>query len=214
MVRPRYEQERKGVGVDWKVIDNLDAWGDPRLKMYRAFSRQMQSGDMVEWYSRSPIGWAIRMFTGADVNHTSAIIRMDYAQLENRRFMVEALAKGLQLRLISERLMGHRGKVYWYKLRDELVPEGRAKVASWLLREVGLAKGYDYPNLVANALGAVSLDGRRWFCSECYHAALVNVGYVKAPADGKALRPGGFTALGVHHPRVLIYDSKEVQRHG
>jgi hypothetical protein len=121
--------------------------------------------------------------------------------------MVEALKGGPEFRLISERLLGHGGRVYWYKLREELVPEGRAKAAAWLMHELALGKGYDYPNLLANALGAVSLNGRRWFCSELYHAMLIAAGYVKQPADCKAVRPGGFAALGVHHPRVLIYDS-------
>lgn len=197
------------VGVDWGMVQGTDLLKDPRLKTYRVYAEQMGTGDMVEWQGNSAIGWAIRKFTGADVNHTSAVIKLTYQGLGRRRFMVEALNHGLEFRLVSERLLKYSGRVYWYKLRAELVKEGRQRMGSWLMHELALGKGYDYPNLLANALGKVSMDGRRWFCSENYHAALIAAGYVAAPADGKAIRPGGFAPLGVHHPRVLIYDSRE-----
>ena len=201
------------IGVDWQVVRGTDLMADPRLKMYRAYSGMMRDADMIEWASYSALGRAIRWFTGADVNHTSAVVHLTYQGLEDRRFMVEALEGGPELRLVSERLLKFSGRVYWYKLREDIVPEGRAKAAAWLMHELALGKHYDYPNLLANALGAVSLNGRQWFCSELYHAMLIAAGYAAKPKNGKAIRPGGFKPLGVHHPRVLIYDSREVARY-
>ena len=172
------------------------------LKFYDIHRAAIGSGDLIEWAATSTLGRLIRWVTGRDVNHSSLAVKLKLDGLAGRRFILEALADGLELNLLSNSLAGYSGKVYWHQLRPDL-EYAREKMVAWALVKKTEHVKYDYGSLFANLFGKVSLDGRRYFCSEFYHAALIHAGL--APAAAAAIRPGGFGSLGLHLPRIRIY---------
>jgi len=178
------------------------------IRLYRAFSEWMKTCDLIEWRSyTSPISFMIRMFTGANVNHSSILIRpIMYAGLKDRRFLLEALAKGVVPRLLSLRLEEYNGQVFWSPLKESITDPQRNKMIEQVFLEVSKGRPYDYGNLFRNIAGRVSVDADAWFCSEIYTWMLMKGGLISA--DTKALRPGEFQELGLHEKPVLIHDSK------
>jgi len=182
-----------------------DLMNDPRLKMYRAFSGKMQSADMLEWRSETALGYAIRFFTRADVNHTGLVLRLnEFGGLLDRRFTIEALEHGLEFNLISKRCLGHKGKLYWYPLKPRYEPV-RDKVAEWAVNMLGMRIEYDYSSLFWNAVSRVSVNAKALYCTETVQAAYTSVGIIDS--NRPAMRPGDIEKLGLHLPRILVYDS-------
>jgi hypothetical protein len=175
------------------------------MDLYKQHAPQIQSGDLIEWRSASPLGAAIRLFTRKEVNHSSIAIRpKEYAALSDRRFLIEALSGGLVPRLLSTRLEEFKGEVYWCALKPSVVSEAqREAMACWAILETVKGTRYDYGSLFGNMVSRVNVDASRWFCSEAYTAMLQHVQLVGR--NVKARRPGEFGPLGLHIPPVLIY---------
>lgn len=176
------------------------------LEKYMECRPGMKSGDLVEFRSASTIGRMIRYFTKKDVNHSAFLFRIDeFVGLKDRVFIIEALGKGLEINALSLRLKEYEGAAYWYPLKSDY--EGfRDRMSSYaFLQEAKVVeKQYDYVSLFSNIFGPVSIDAKKFFCSEFYQASLIaanmmGIGY-------KALRPGEFGPLGFHEKRIPILE--------
>ena len=174
---------------------------DDNLSQYMAVQHLVSTGDLVEWRSESMVGRAIRLFTRQEVNHSSLVVRLPYECCE-RRFCIEALERGLEFRLLSRRLLGHAGQAWWWRLKPEYDPL-RDQIGRWAFDMLSENRGYDFGSLFAQIFGRVSLDARRFFCSEFYDAMLLHFGM--APADpAGARRPGEFGNLGIFEARAPL----------
>ncbi len=132
------------------------------LDRYKARRPLMQTGDMLTWQSATALGWLIQKFSGSDRNHVGMVIRFrQYDQ--NRVFTLEALEGGIVLRTLSNRLENHKGKCWWHPL-DPVHNDKRHEMGRIALSFVD--KKYDYGSLFRQALGRVSVDLNRLFCSE------------------------------------------------
>jgi hypothetical protein len=163
----------------------------------------MKSGDLIEFGSSSYIGRAIKWFTKKDVNHSAFVFRIDsFVGLKDRVFVIEALGDGLEINALSSRIKEYDGMVYWLKLKDTY-DSFRDPMSSFafMMEARGVEKRYDYVSLFANMFGKVSMDAKKFFCSEFYHAAMV---YAGLTTGGKALRPGEFESLGFHEDRCIV----------
>ena len=171
------------------------------LDVYGYYKDDLQTGDCLLWRSRSMIGWLIRLFTGHRVNHAGLVIRPhEYGCFNDRRFTLEALENGVVLRLLSERLRSFDGAVWLYPLKDEYRLK-RAVISAWAIKQEGTP--YDYGSLFKQIFGRVSLDMRKYFCSEFCYAAWREAGI---PVDeNKAPRPGDIPGLGIFKKPVMIY---------
>jgi hypothetical protein len=168
------------------------------LGEYIKYRPQMKTGDRLEFTGRSPLGWAIRLFTRKKVNHTAVVLQIPYPGLENRLFSIEALDDGIEIHLLSRRLQTYKGKVYYAALIAS--DEKRLKMGKWMLLHEGI--WYDWKSLLANAFKRVSQDAQRLFCSEFYQMALADVNLI--PKDEKALRPGEFDRYDIFGTEVRI----------
>lgn len=169
------------------------------LIRYNALRKYMKSGDLIEWGSASMVGGIIRFFTKKDVNHSSILLNLDlFEGLKERRFVLEALEHGIELNLMSKRLNEFKGTVFWSPLKPEY-DHLRNEIAAWALERVGI--DYDYPSLFSNIFGKVSLDGKKFFCSEYYHKAMVAAGILP---KAKAARPGEFEKFNIHSKTIEI----------
>lgn len=175
-----------------------------QLKAYKKLQPVIYSGDLIEWRASTALGAAIRWFTKQDVNHSSLVVRFDYHGLADRRFIFEAMAKGLEFNLLSERLKEFKGLVFWYGLRPSLhaIEQVREKMKAKALLLKAEHKKYDYYNLFKNAAVRVSVNAREVFCSEFYQICGMHAGIFP---DATARRPGEFGVYGVHLPRVEIW---------
>jgi hypothetical protein len=165
-----------------------------KLAIYNKYKDQMKTGDLLQWRSKSALGWAIRLVTGARENHSSLVIRLsEYEGLERRRFTQEALEHGIVLNLLSRRLENHKGNVWWYPLKDDWSYK-RQEIGEKALFFAGTS--YDYKSLFKQLFTKVSADARDLFCSElCF----ICYGY-----EGIAPNPGEMTALGIFKEPVQL----------
>ena len=169
------------------------------LKMYMAVRQSMKTGDCILWKSRSMIGWLIRKFSRANVNHASLVIKLEqYEGLSDRRFLLEALGSGIVLKFLSRRLTNFKGQVWWLPLRD-IYNENRDAIGEWALKQVGVK--YDYHSVFKNIVGRVSAEGSKYFCSEfCFMGWITG----KIRLKGKAPRPGDISKLHIFKKAIRI----------
>lgn len=197
-----------------------------KLQKYLSIRDQMKTSDGLLWGSSTMLGNAIQWFTKSDVNHFSIIFKEFKDDVTDRTFQLESLEHGPIHTILSERLLNHKGKVYWLPVKDEY-DDWRVDVAKWHLEYSGKQIKYDVSALLGNALGYVSYDLKKLFCSEygylgwrwayiqrvygiCDYKTALNIllskdveifGFNKAP------RPSDMHKMGIWKDRILIYDS-------
>lgn len=176
----------------------LDPRNDPKLAKYYTLRENIHTGDALQWRSSSALGFLIRKFSKAKVNHTSLVVS---PLLHDRRYQLEALAHGIAFTAISTSLQAHKGQVWWLPLQEQFEP------LAPLIDEAAfdqIGKKYDYLSLLTQMLSRVSTDSRRFFCSEfayfCWKAAKIPM---KNPS-GKAPRPGDIPKLGIFDAGVPL----------
>ena len=180
---------------------------------YLAHSEKMDSGDLIEWQSQSALGWIIRKFTGKDVNHTSLLIRPDnFSGYHDRRFMLEALGSGVTPNLLSVRLRGYKGRVYWLPLKSKFNGYRVFIKHIAIIRMCEFHPGYDYLDLIKQVALRASMDVQKFFCSEWCQWVWTQAEIIKG--QKKAVRPGEFGQFGVTNPSVCIYDSTKEKNNG
>lgn len=165
---------------------------------YTQVRERIRTGDAVLWRSRGFLPSLIRIWS--DYTHASLVVRLDeYAGLHHRVFLIEALNRGLTLTLLSKRLAETAGGAWLFQpegLDDDQIAKLRVSALVNAARQVR----YDFKGLVANMLGRVSMDARRYFCSEhVWHEwdlagvlmpdVLTDTGF-RQHERGKAPRPG------------------------
>jgi hypothetical protein len=166
---------------------------------YNAVRHMVDTGDLVEWAGTSFVARAIRWRTGKAVNHSSLVVRLPY-EGDERRFIVEAVATGLEFHLLSKVLEQATGTAHWYRLKPEYE---RPEIGKWAFGRLAENSGYDYGDLFRQLFGRVSLDSRRYFCSEFVQHAYVECGVITCP-EGFAMRPGDFAPLGIYSAQAQI----------
>ena len=137
---------------------------------YRLYRDAFRTGDLLQWRTNSLLGAAIRWKTGADVNHSSLVVRLkEYEGLERRVFTVESMeGAGVQLQLVSRRLENYDGSVWWYPLRKEF-NHLRQAIGEYAFERSGIP--YDYMSLVTQLIKRSVVCEEALFCSEyCYWA--------------------------------------------
>ena len=172
--------------------------GDP-MALYRSWRPNIWTADLLEWDSETILGRGIQWFTGRDVNHTSLVVR--YLNFDSERvYTLEALAKGVYPNLLSRRLQGHKGRVFWLQLKPEF-DELRPAIAREAMKYVGIR--YDYGSLLKQIFAKVSAQADALFCSELCYQAGVEAGL---PIEQQyAPQPGGFSEMGVYKSRIQIF---------
>lgn len=177
------------------------------LADYYKWRDNMKTGDLLLWRSNSVLGKLIRWFSKADVNHAGLVFHFnEFKDLKNRRIIIEALEKGLEPSLLSERLEIFDGNVWWYALKDEFDPY-RNRIGDWATQQAFQypKPKYDYGSLFKQAVARVSCDARNFFCSEyCYMVWFEAAGYPLVPLVEHAPRPGDLPALGIFKQKQQI----------
>jgi len=180
------------------------------LDLYYKYRPEMQSADLLQWQSDTLLGKLIRIWSKG-VNHSGQVLDLALCKdLLNRRWILEALEGGLDINLISSRLEGYKGRVWWHPLLpeyDEYRPRIR-NLAVMRATEYG-KKSYDYWGLVKNAICRVSANAREYFCSEFVYLNCRDVGMPLGDWPREiAPRPGDMAEFGWWGAGTLIFDSK------
>lgn len=174
---------------------------EKEIALYNRYRGQLRTGDHLGWRSKTAVGFLIRLFSSAEINHSGLVIRLkEFQGLQDRRFTIEALEHGIVLRLLSERLSHFKGELYWYPLKAHL-EHHRPMIAAWALNHLGVP--YDFGSLFRNILGRVSQNAERFFCSEfCYmawKASGIPLVWWQAPT------PGDIDGLTIFEKKVRIF---------
>jgi hypothetical protein len=183
------------------------------LTKYNAVKEIMKSGDMLAWQSNSVLGklirWRAGWFNKIDKNreysHTSAVLRMqEWEDQERRRYHIEAGPKGFYPAILSNEVKNYDGKLWLYPLKKEYNPL-RGAVGLELLSMMGI--GYDFPGLVENVFSRIK-PGAKWlFCSGAIYMAYKKViGISKACAYCK--KHGEFMPTPTDMPSLELFDER------
>jgi len=181
------------------------------LDLYYKHRPEMKSADLLQWQSYTALGWVIRKFSRSTVNHSGQVLDLALCKdLLDRMWTLEALEGGLDINLISSRLEGYKGRVWWHPLLAEY-DEFRTRIRSLALMratEYG-HKSYDFGGLFKNALGRVSANAREYFCSEFVYLNCRDVGMPLGDWPREiAPRPGDMDRFKWWGTGALIFDSE------
>lgn len=172
------------------------------LTLYNTVRPLIRTGDHLGWRGDNLVGKIIRKFTADTINHSELALRLEYEGLDKRRFNVGALSFGITLHMLSRKLEGYDGQVYWYPLKDEY-NELRPKIASYVLDKIDIR--YDYKSLFSQILGRVSSDINRLFCSEVCNLAWVSAGIDTGfSIDGIAPTPDDIDNFNIFRDKIRI----------
>jgi len=155
------------------------------MPLYTDLRPSIKTGDCILWEGHGAISRLIRVFS--QFSHASLVVRLDkYSAFVNRVFLVEALANGLQLRLMSYKLEYNKGRAYLFQPAG-VSEKQREKIQEMALIDCAKNIPYDYASLFRNALGRVNSNVRSYFCSEFVWDKWWQVSLVKGQV---APRPG------------------------
>lgn len=148
------------------------------LKTYDEIRPSLRTGDCVLWQSRGLVPWVIQRWT--DYSHAALIVLLDkYAGLTDRVFLVEAVSKGLQLTLLSQRIPAPgKGRAFIFQ-PCTLHGYSQNTIRADAVTATAAGIRYDYKGLIANIFGRVSMDARRYFCSELVWAKWHQAGVLR-----------------------------------
>lgn len=174
------------------------------ISLYLSLRDQIQTADLIEFRAESPLGYAIRWFTKMPVNHTAgAMLYQLVGDTEIRRYVAEANETDFGLAYLSKKLEGYKGRVYLLKLKPE-----HDSLRNVVAKEAQMFEHvkYDYLSLLRNAFSPVKIDGKRVYCSEAWHIAIVRAGLLPPEFNGgNGLRPGEFDRTQLFLAPTRIY---------
>ena len=172
------------------------------LSQYDGLRPEIKTGDLLEFASNGIIGSLITKVTRKDVSHSALVVRLPYNN-SPRRYIIEAIRTGVEFQLLSDVLQHYDGSVIWYGLRPEYDGK-RDAIGEWAFNELSQHKGYDFGGVVSQLWQRVSLDAKRYFCSELVDAAYTNCGILQ-PDPAGARRPGDFVPTGIFSRQAHLW---------
>ena len=172
------------------------------LSQYDGLRTLIKTGDLVEFASNGIIGKSIMAVTHKGVSHSSLVVRLPYKD-SPRRYIIEAIRTGVEFQLLSDVLKHYDGKVIWYGLRKEY-DDKRDGIGEWAFNELAKHKKYDFGGVIAQLWGRVSLDSRKYYCSELIDAAYIEAGIIKPDPKGARV-PGDFVPLGIFGSQAHLW---------
>ena len=174
------------------------------LEKYLQIRKKIQTGDLLSWTSSNITGYAIRLFTKGQVNHSSTAINLTkYGG--DRKFCTEAMEPGCELNNLSQRLDNFKGSVYWHQLRPEFEIYRHAIGVAAFSR---IGYDYDYASIFKQIFGKVSISAKKLFCSEYVYLNMIDA-KVPLSTEKKAPNPQElFTNRIFWHPPILIKGKK------
>lgn len=132
------------------------------MTTYESIRPQLKTGHVVLWQGNGLISRLIRL--RSRFSHASLVVRLEMDGLGERLWLVEALAEGVVLRILSKRLASYDGKAF---ILQPAASDGeRRAILDFAMTTCGCGVRYDYRSLLRNILGRVSTDASRYFCSE------------------------------------------------
>ena len=175
------------------------------MTAYDEVKEQMKTGDCLLFSSFSPIASGIKMFTNSEWSHAALVIRLsEYEGEERHRFYVEATAPYVKLTRLSGKMEHYTGYIAWLPLPD-YYDDLRSNMGHLMLECID--KEYDYKSVLKQALGRVSADFNKFFCSElCGYVWGIHGGIIEL-----APRPADIPAMNMFKdvkPQI-IYDGRE-----
>ena len=172
------------------------------LSQYDGLRPLIKTGDLVEFASNGIIGQSIMKVTGKPVSHSALVVRLPYKNTP-RRYLIEAIRTGVEFQLLSDVLQHYDGTAIWYGLKPEY-EDKRDVIGEWAFNELSQHKSYDFGGVVAQLWGRVSLDSKRYYCSEIVDAAYIEAGILQPDPKG-ARRPGDFVPMGIFASQAHLW---------
>ncbi len=166
------------------------------LTTYNRYAPQMDTGDTLLYVGHGFIGeviqWWVKIFLlGKEekerlvANHGNLVLRLrEFEGKTDRRWVLDARASGAYPVLLSDYLAEYDGSCFWFPLKSQYDPF-RVEIGCMALQLAG--KKYDFEGLVKNAIGMVSAEARKVFCTESIFISYRDGGHIVA--GDKAPRP-------------------------
>ena len=176
------------------------------LSQYDGLRSLIKTGDLVEFASNGLVGRAIMRVTGKGVSHSALVVRLPYRD-SPRRYIIEAIRTGVEFQLLSDVLQHYDGRVVWYGLKNEY-DDLREGIGEWAFAELAKHKKYDFGGVIAQFWGRVSLDSRKYYCSEIIDLAYIEAGIIKPDPKGARV-PGDFVPLEIFGSQAHLWGEQK-----
>jgi len=157
-----------------------------KLTKYYQYRENIKPGDLISCRGKGIIPGIISWKTGFKDTHSTMAMCWLGKGREKRLVITEALNFGPTVNYLSDRILKYDGEVWWYSLFA--TQEQREKVNQIAWDNLCKQTRYDYGGLFRQALGSVSLDASRLFCSEMVQYCWQEAGIIKEYK--KAFNPG------------------------
>jgi hypothetical protein len=145
------------------------------LTIYNQYAPIMDTGDGLLYVGEATISrviqWWVHTFfipkkdkEKPIFNHGNLVLRLaEYEGKTDRRWCLDARSSGAYPVLLSRYLEEYDGHCWWYPLKDQYNPQ---RIAIGCAAAEMAGTPYDFGGLVKNALGQVSAEARKVFCTE------------------------------------------------
>jgi uncharacterized protein YycO len=141
---------------------------------YREVRATFREGDLLAFRGRSPVSAMIRAATGSVYSHVGLVYL-----IEERRYCLEAVGKGVSLGLMSEVAKRYAGGIDYFEIN---APNAiRHKATLFALEQLG--KPFDFVGLarfllrITFCLRTRARRDQRWFCAELVAEAYRRQGF-------------------------------------
>ncbi len=165
---------------------------------YREVRATFREGDLLAFRGRSPVSAMIRAMTGSVYSHVGLVY-----PIEDRRYCLEAVGKGVSLGLMSEVSKRYAGGIDYFEI--DAADAVRHKATLFALEQLG--KSFDFLGLLRFFLflglriRARARIDRRWFCAELVAEAYRRQGFELARSPSCYAAPRDL-ALSPHARRL------------
>jgi len=160
------------------------------LTKYHQYRDKIQPGDLISFRGKGIIPGIIRWRTGFKDTHSAMVMCLLGKGREKRLVITESLNFGPTVNYLSDRIEKYNSEIWWYPLYATQEQREAMNLIAWdnLCKQTR----YDYGGLFRQALGSVSLDASRLFCSEMvqyyWQEASVIKKYKKAFNPGRLIQ--------------------------
>lgn len=166
------------------------------LTVYNKYAPLMDTGDTLLYVGHGFLGKAIQLWVKTFLlgkeekerlvaNHGNLVLRLrEFEGKTDRRWVLDARASGAYPVLLSDYLAQYDGSCFWFPLKAQY-DCNRVDIGCEALQLAG--KKFDFEGLTKNAIGMVSAEARKVFCTESIFLSYRDGGHIVA--GNEAPRP-------------------------
>ncbi len=190
------------------------------LEKYNELRDTIKTGDIIGFSGDGLVSAGIKISTGSDLSHVAMALVDDCAYMGKMIFLYESttlidlpdvisgeIFSGVQIQLASQRFATYDGKIYLYRLKQQLTDEQQIILLDSIRRKHKARIKYDTRQAIQSGLDVFDRfgceakeDGTKLFCSEGLVFEYKNLKIIGARVNASEQTPGDLVKFGFVNP--------------